>query len=66
MILAGNAEGESFIESISAITGADVAASNDLTGAADQGGDWVLEESVGAINTVTLVAENWNSVLGSC
>ena len=33
--LAGSAEGESFIESISAITGADVAASDDLTGAAD-------------------------------
>ena len=29
--LAGNAEGEQFIESISAITGADVAASDDLT-----------------------------------
>ena len=36
--LAGNAEGEQFIESISAITGADVAASDDLTGAAELGG----------------------------
>ena len=36
--LAGNAEGEQFIESVSAITGADVAASDDLTGAAELGG----------------------------
>ena len=33
---------QQFIESVSAITGADVAASDDLTGAADKGGDWDL------------------------
>ena len=40
--LAGNEEGQSFIESISVITGADVAASDDLTGSAELGGDWDL------------------------
>ena len=45
--LAGNEDGTHFIEAISEITGADVAASDDLTGAADQGGDWDLELNVG-------------------
>ena len=61
--LAGNAEGQHFIESISAITGADVAASDDLTGSADKGGDWDLEETVGTIETATLSATNWDHVL---
>ena len=61
--LAGNAEGEQFIESISAITGADVAASDDLTGAEDKGGDWELELNVGAIEAASLVAENWDGIL---
>ena len=61
--LAGNAEGEQFIESISAITGADVAASDDLTGAANKGGDWDLELKVGTIETQALVAESWDHVL---
>ena len=63
--LAGNHEGEQFIESISAITGSDVAASDDLTGGAELGGDWDLELNVGTIETVALTVENWNHVLGS-
>ena len=61
--LAGNAEGEQFIESVSAITGADVAASDDLTGAAELGGDWDLELNVGTVETAALVAENWHGTL---
>ena len=61
--LAGNAAGEQFIESISAITGADVAASDDLTGAAELGGDWDLELNVGTVETASLTAENWNHTL---
>ena len=61
--LAGNTEGQQFIESISAITGADVAASDDLTGAAELGGDWDLELNVGTIETATLTADNWNHTL---
>ena len=60
--LAGNEAGESFIESMAALTGADVAASEDLTGAAELGGDWDLELNVGTIETAALsiTAENWN------
>ena len=54
--LAGNENGESFIESVSAITGADVAASDDLTGAAELGGDWDLELNVGTIEAAALTA----------
>ena len=61
--LAGNAQGEQFIESISAITGADVAASDDLTGSANAGGDWELELNVGTVEATSLSAENWEGIL---
>ena len=41
--------GVAFVENLAALTGADVAASNNLTGAATLGGDWVLEASTGVI-----------------
>ena len=53
--LAGNAEGEAFVERLSAMTGADVAASDDLTGHASLGGDWDLERVVGEIETLSLI-----------
>ena len=40
-------EGRAFVDALATLTGADVAASDDLTGSAALGGDWVLEvESV--------------------
>ena len=62
--LAGNHDGEQFIESISEMTGADVAASDDLTGAEALGGDWDLEKSVGTVETTTLEALSFAGVLG--
>ncbi|MCY7282335.1 MAG: DUF4347 domain-containing protein, partial [Cyanobacteria bacterium CAN_BIN43] len=41
--------GQSFIDRLSQLTGADVAASNNLTGSAAKGGDWNLEVTTGAI-----------------
>ena len=61
--LAGNAEGEMFVQSISAITGADVAASDDLTGSAEVGANWELELHIGQIDTAALSAENWDGHL---
>ena len=61
--LAGNAEGTQFIEAISEITGADVAASDDLTGAADQGGDWDLELNVGTVETAAFSASAFDGIL---
>ncbi|MGU3626052.1 Ig-like domain-containing protein [Comamonas sp. C24C] len=46
-----NGEGRAFIDGLAAATGADVAASSDLTGAASMGGDWVLEVNQGAIES---------------
>ena len=40
-----------------------MAASDDLTGAAELGGDWDLELNVGTVETAALVAENWHGTL---
>ena len=44
-------------------TGADVAASSDATGAADLGGDWILEVSTGTIESAALSAEGYDGLL---
>jgi glucose/arabinose dehydrogenase len=47
--VAATSEGLGFIEQISQLTGADVAASTNLTGNAAKGGDWILETATGTI-----------------
>ena len=47
--VAQGTEGQAFIKQIDELTGADVAASTDLTGNATLGGDWDLEFSTGII-----------------
>ncbi|WP_313025717.1 DUF4347 domain-containing protein [Pseudomonas lopnurensis] len=42
-------DGDAFIQQLAALTGADIAASTDPTGAARLGGDWQLEASTGSI-----------------
>ena len=49
--LAATASGQQFIEQVSQLTGADVAASSDRTGSAALGGDWELEVSQGTIES---------------
>lgn len=56
--------GHSFIGQLSALTGADVAASTDLTGAAALGGDWDLEVSTGAVEASALQVTDFAGVLG--
>ncbi|MGK7895724.1 MAG: DUF4347 domain-containing protein [Xenococcus sp. (in: cyanobacteria)] len=59
--------GFEFVNSLSQLTNADIAASNDLTGNSQLGGDWDLEVTIGkieadlAIDTAT--RDNFNSVL---
>jgi hypothetical protein len=43
--------GEQFIESLAQLTGADVAASDDVTANAENGGDWKLEQQTGLIES---------------
>ncbi|UCC45002.1 MAG: DUF4347 domain-containing protein, partial [Candidatus Zixiibacteriota bacterium] len=49
--LASGAEGQALISSLTFLTGADVAASDDATGHASLGGDWDLEYRLGKIET---------------
>ena len=60
--------GKQFIQALAQITGADVAASDDLTGNTALGGDWVLEASTGTIEADIAVSsdtqQNYNHVLG--
>lgn len=52
--------GQQFIETLSQLTGADVAASDDLTGGTAVGGDWDLENMVGIVEATSLVTSNVN------
>ena len=57
------AEGEAglaAIRSLSLATGADVAASNDLTGNADRGGDWDLEVQAGTVEAQSFELERYD------
>lgn len=49
--------GQAFISALGSATGADVAASTDLTGAAFLGGNWVLEAATGVIEASALQAD---------
>lgn len=49
--LAATASGVALVEDIATLTGADIAASDDLTGHADLGGDWDLEYEAGLVET---------------
>jgi len=67
--LAANADGQLLIESISELTGADVAASTDDTGHASRGGDWFLEYSTGTVESLTAFSvqlrEDWQGLLAT-
>ena len=61
-------DGKLFVNVLSHLTGENVAASENLTGAASRGGDWVLEFQAGAVHTRTLApeaSENFSAVLAS-
>ena len=61
--IAKGSDGQAFIHDISTVTGADVAASLDLTGVARVGGNWVLESATGTIETTPLAIYGYQSVL---
>ena len=61
--------GDNFIQKLGAITGADVAASVDLTGSAAKGGNWILEKATGIIEAgqafTQAVRDAYQSVLAT-
>jgi hypothetical protein len=61
--VASGTVGQQFISALANATGADVAASTDLTGSAAAGGDWTLEASTGAIETAALNIAGYDGVL---
>ncbi len=58
-------KGQAFIDQLASITGADVAASVDDTGAAALGGNWALERSIGTIETRALSVNGYDGLLVS-
>jgi VCBS repeat-containing protein len=58
-------QGQVAIETLATLTGADVAASDDLTGHVSGGGDWALERSTGTIDVAALSAPEWRGELAS-
>lgn len=63
--VAAGETGEELIRQLAALTGADVAASIDKTGAAVLGGNWVLESQTGSIEAVTLSSVAFQSTLAN-
>jgi hypothetical protein len=55
--VAAGETGAAFVDRLATLTGADVAASENRTGTAALGGDWILEKNTGLIETVTLVTD---------
>jgi hypothetical protein len=66
--IAADSAGQSLLNNIAELTGADVAASDDITGNAISGGNWVLEYTRGAVETglafTTTDQQGWIGVLG--
>nr|WP_286198125.1 VCBS domain-containing protein [Salinisphaera sp. G21_0] len=67
--VAKDAEGQAFIDQFAELTGADVAASDDFTGAAKLRGDWELEVSVGSVTADVAISQptldSYNSILNT-
>jgi len=61
--VAAGPDGQRFIDDLARITGADVAASTNASGATDIGGDWTLEAHAGAIETDALHIDAYRGLL---
>ncbi len=63
--LAASVEGKALVEQLAVLTGADVAASIDVTGASALGGDWDLEFTTGSVETSSASSADgrWAGVL---
>ncbi|HHJ15063.1 MAG TPA: DUF4347 domain-containing protein, partial [Gammaproteobacteria bacterium] len=67
--LASGSEGQQLLQALQTLTGADIAASDDLTGSAALGGDWNLEFNAGRVETAIITdgksADGWVATLSS-
>ncbi|MEQ1651594.1 MAG: tandem-95 repeat protein, partial [Hyphomicrobium sp.] len=55
--------GAELVRALANMTGADIAASDDATGYAGLGGDWVLEVKAGQIDVSTVAVVDWEHVM---
>ena len=60
---AQSGKGEQAVQLLAEITAADVAATNDTTGAERFGGDWTLEYASGSIESAAVSAPEWDHVM---
>lgn len=67
--VASGSQGSAFIQQLSTLTHADVAASSNLTGSQALGGDWILEQTTGSIESglgiQAATLQNYDAVLTS-
>ena len=67
--VAHSEDGQWLVDQIGEWSGADIAASDDLTGHSDLGGDWTFEYTVGAVETGSIfsmdVHQNWEGTLAT-
>jgi len=63
--VASGVNGFTFIKTLAAVTGADVAASTNLTGATQAGGDWTLEAATGNIEAAAISATGMAGTLAA-
>ena len=61
--IAATVDGRSFLSQFAALTSADIAASDDVTGNLILGGDWDLEHESGSIETKVRLASDFKGVL---
>jgi polygalacturonase len=63
------AQGRALVQQLSTLTGADIAASTNLTGSQQLSGDWTLEQTTGSIESVlafqATTLQNYDAVLAS-
>ncbi|MGZ5094540.1 MAG: DUF4347 domain-containing protein, partial [Burkholderiales bacterium] len=63
------ADGRSLVDNLASLTGADVAASDDITGAAARGGNWLLEYRTGSIEAAVPISvaaqQSWQGTLAN-
>ncbi|MDK9726530.1 MAG: DUF4347 domain-containing protein, partial [Sterolibacteriaceae bacterium MAG5] len=60
--VSAGADGGAFISAMANLTGADVAASTNATGAAAKSGDWVLESATGMIEAAAFTAVEYGDI----
>ena len=67
--VASTDQGKALVDQLALLTGADVAASDDLTGSIDLGGDWILEYHSGLIQTEVALSPyrqmDWQGILAT-